>query len=404
MLSVDEARLRILESLKPLGAESVALTAALGRVLADDVTARLTQPPVAVSAMDGYALRTADAVQIPATFTVVGEAPAGGAYAGTVQAGQAVRIFTGGPVPTGADTVVIQEDTDRSGDQVTVKEATKLNNNIRNAGIDFKTGQVLLKRGRILRARDIALAAAANHPWLTVGRRPRVAILATGDELVKPGDALGPHQIISSNGPGLTAFVRACGGEPVDLGIAPDDADALRAIAARATGVDLLVTIGGASVGDRDLVQKVLGEVGLTVDFWKIAMKPGKPLMFGAFNGIPMVGLPGNPVSALVCAILYLRPAILALQGAADTAIPMARAKLGRAVGANNFREDFLRATLADDAAGEPVATPLPVQDSSMLSALAGADCLIRRPPNAAARQPGDWVPIVPLGGGVIGI
>jgi molybdopterin molybdotransferase len=404
MLSVDEARLRILDSLKPLGGESVALTAALGRVLAEDLTARLTQPPVAMSAMDGYALRAADAAKVPARLTVVGEAPAGGAFAGTVQAGQAVRIFTGGPLPAGADTVVIQEDTDRNGDQVTVKEAAKPGGNIRDAGIDFKTGQTLLKRGRVLTARDIALAAAANHPWLTVGRQPRIAILATGDELVKPGDALGPHQIISSNGPGLAAFVRACGGEPVDLGIAPDDADALRAMAAHATGVDLLVTIGGASVGDRDLVQKVLGEVGLTVDFWKIAMKPGKPLMFGAFNGIPMVGLPGNPVSALVCAILYLRPAILALQGATDTAIPMARAKLGRAIKANNFREDFLRATLAEDAQGEPVATPLPVQDSSMLSALAGADCLIRRPPNAAARSAGEWVPIVPLSGGTIGI
>jgi molybdopterin molybdotransferase len=262
----------------------------------------------------------------------------------------------------------------------------------------------LLARGRVLSARDIALAAAANHAWLTVGRRPRVAILATGDELVRPGDPLGPNQIVSSNGPGLAAFVRACGGEPVDLGIARDDADALRAIAARATGVDLLVTIGGASVGDRDLVQSVLGEIGLEVDFWKIAMKPGKPLMFGAFNGIPMIGLPGNPVSALVCAILYLRPALLALQGSSDTAIPMARAKLGRALKANNFREDFLRATLARDAQGEPVATPLPVQDSSMLTALAGADCLIRRPANAAPAEAGAWVSIVPLGGGVVGI
>jgi molybdopterin molybdotransferase len=241
-------------------------------------------------------------------------------------------------------------------------------------------------------------------PWLSVRRRPRVAVLATGDELVRPGDPVGPNQIVSSNGPGLAAFVRACGGEPVDLGIAPDDADALRAIAGRATGVDLLVTIGGASVGDHDLVQKVLGQIGLTVDFWKIAMKPGKPLMFGGFNGIPMIGLPGNPVSALVCAILYLRPALLALQGATDTGLPMARAKLARALKANNFREDFLRATLARDAQGEPVATPLPVQDSSMLSALAGAHCLIRRPPNAAPAQAGEWVPILPLGGGMIGI
>ena len=404
MLSVEEARLRILENLRPLGAETVALSAGLGRVLADDLTARLTHPPVAMSAMDGYALRAADAAKVPTTLTVVGEAPAGGVFAGTVGAGQAVRIFTGGPLPRGADTVVIQEDTDRDGDRVTIKEAAAAGDNIRDAGIDFKAGQTLLRRGRTLRVRDIALAAAANHPWLTVGRRPRVAILATGDELVKPGDPLGPNQIISSNGPGLAAFVDACGGEAVDLGIAPDDADALRAIATRATGVDLLVTIGGASVGDRDLVQKVLGEVGLKVDFWKIAMKPGKPLIFGDFKGIPMIGLPGNPVSALVCSILYLRPAILALQGSLDTTIPMAKAKLGRAVKANNFREDFLRATLTQDAQGEPIATPLPVQDSSMLSVLAGADCLVRRPPNATPCAAGEWVPIVPLGGGTIGI
>jgi molybdopterin molybdotransferase len=404
MLSVDEARQRILDNLQPLGGETVALAAGLGRVLAQDVTARLTQPPVAVSAMDGYAVRAADVGKVPVTLAVVGEAPAGGAFAGTVTNGQAVRIFTGGPVPDGADAVVIQEDTDRDGDQVTVKETAPAGDNIRAAGIDFKTGARLLEHGRLLRARDIALAAAANHAWLTVGRRPRIALLATGDELVRPGETVGPNQIISSNGPGLAAFVRACGGEPVDLGIAPDDADALRAIASRATGVDLLVTVGGASVGDRDLVQKVLGEIGLQVDFWKIAMKPGKPLMFGTFKGIPMIGLPGNPVSALVCAILYLRPAILAFQGASDTAIPMARAKLGRAVKSNNFREDFLRATLARDAQGEPVATPLPVQDSSMLSVLAGADCLIRRPPNAGAVQAGEWVPIVPLDGGLLSI
>ncbi len=245
-----------------------------------------------------------------------------------------MRIFTGGPVPRGADTVVIQEDTERSGDTVTVKEAARPRHNIRDAGIDFKTGQVLLTRGRVLSARDVALAAAMNHPTLTVGRRPRVAILATGDELVPPGAPVGPNQIVSSNGPGLVAFVRACGGEPIDLGIVPDDAEALRAVAPRAAGADLFVTIGGASVGDYDLVQTVLAEVGLKVDFWKIAMKPGKPLMFGDFNAIPMIGLPGNPVSALVCAILYLRPALLGAAGSVgerDTAIPVAKAKTAAA-------------------------------------------------------------------------
>lgn len=406
MLSVEDARRRILDSLRPLGSETVDLGAALGRVLAADVAARLSQPPVDVSAMDGYAVRAADVAQVPARLAVIGEAPAGGAFPGDVCAGQAVRIFTGGPVPRGADTVVIQEDTERSGVTVTVKEAARPRHNIRDAGIDFKTGQTLLKRGRVLSARDVALAAAMNHPSLTVGRRPRVAILATGDELVPPGAPVGPNQIVSSNGPGLVAFVRACGGEPIDLGIVPDDAEALRAVAPRAAGADLFVTIGGASVGDYDLVQTVLAEVGLKVDFWKIAMKPGKPLMFGDFNAIPMIGLPGNPVSALVCAILYLRPALLALQGAAerDTAIPMAKAKTAAPLKKNNFREDFLRAALTTDASGDLVASALPVQDSSMLSALAKADCLIRRPPDAPALDAGAWVPIVPLGGGVVGI
>lgn len=404
MLSVEQARRRILEHLQPLGGETVSLAQGLGRVLAEDVTARLTQPPVAVSAMDGYAVRASDAAAVPATFTVIGEAPAGGAFAGQVGRGQAVRIFTGGPLPQGADAVVIQEDTERQGDSVTVKEAAVAKQNIRDAGIDFRAGQTLLKHGRMLSARDIALAAAANHAWLSVGRRPRIAILATGDELVRPGETIGPNQIVSSNGPGLAAFVRACGGEAIDLGIAPDDPQRLRDIASHASGVDMLITIGGASVGDYDLVQKELSRIGLTVDFWKIAMKPGKPLMFGDFNGIPMIGLPGNPVSALVCAILYLRPAILALQGSGDTALPMARAKLTQSLKANNFREDFLRATLSQGGHGETLVTPLPVQDSSMLSALAQADCLIRRPPDAPPCDAGEWVPILPLGGGILGV
>ncbi len=397
MLSVEEARKAILAALSPLEAETVGLAAALGRVLAEDVLAQVTQPPSDLSAMDGYALRAGDVAQVPATLTVIGEAPAGGAFPGTVGPGQAVRIFTGGPVPAGADAVVIQEDTERAGDKITVKAGPRLGENVRRAGLDFYKDGLLLAKGRRLAARDIALAAAANNPTLQVGRRPRIAILATGDELVNPGEPIGPNQIVSSNGFGLSAFVRAHGGEPVDLGIAPDDAEALKVMARGAAGADMLVTIGGASVGDHDLIQKVLGEVGLKVDFWKIAMKPGKPLMFGHFNGTPMLGLPGNPVSALVCALLYLGPAILKLQGGGDTAPRQIRARLGAAVKANNFREDFLRATLATNAEGETVATAFPVQDSSMLGLLSRADGLIRRPPDAPAAQAGDWVPVIPL-------
>ena len=397
MLSVEQARAQILAALAPLGTETVGLEAALGRILAEDLAARVTQPPADLSAMDGYAVRAADVAQVPAVLTVIGEAPAGGSYSGKVGPGQAVRIFTGGPVPAGADAVVIQEDTDRAGDHVAVKAAPKPRENVRDAGLDFQKGAVVLAKGRRLAARDVALAAAANHPTLAVGRRPRIAILATGDELVNPGDPIGPNQIVSSNGFGMSAFVRAQGGEPLDLGIAPDDAEALKIMAQGAAGADMLVTIGGASVGDHDLIQKVLGEVGLKVEFWKIAMKPGKPLMFGSFNGTPMLGLPGNPVSALVCALLYLGPAITKLQGGGDSAPRQIHARLGAAVKANNFREDFLRATLTVNAEGETVATAFPVQDSSMLGLLSRADGLIRRPPDAPAAQAGDWVPVIPL-------
>ncbi len=399
MLSVAEARARVRAGFERLAAESVALTEAAGRVLAEDVAARRTQPPVAVSAMDGYAVRAADLATVPATLRVIGEAPAGGAFTGTVGAGQCVRIFTGGPVPDGADAIVLQEDTDMGHPAVTVREAPRAHQHIRDAGIDFAEGQVLLRAGRRLTARDIGLAAAMNRPWLMVARRPRIALLATGDEVVRPGDPLGPHQIVSSNGPALAAFVAARGGSVVDLGIARDEEASITALTKGAHGADLLVTMGGVSVGDYDLVQKVLKQAGLEVDFWKIAMKPGKPLMFGRMGGTPVMGLPGNPVSSMVCAILFLGPAIDAMLGLAEggDGVPLLRARLGADLRANNFREDYLRARLEDGTDGTPVATPLPVQDSSMMAALAAADCLIRRPPDAPAAKKGDTVEVVPL-------
>jgi molybdopterin molybdotransferase len=302
MLSVAEARARIVAAFRPLGSEQIGLTSALGRVLAQDVAARVTQPPADVSAMDGYAVRAADVAKASARLRVVGQAPAGGSYDGTVGAGEAVRIFTGGPLPAGADAIVIQEDTAAEGEHVVVREGAARGTYVRPAGLDFKAGDVLLRKGRLLTSRDIGVAAAMNVPWLAVTRRPRIAVLATGDEVVMPGDAIGRHQIVSSNGLSLAAFVTACGGDPIHLGIAPDDRDALRRIAEAAVGADLLVTSGGASVGDHDLVQAVLGEAGMQVDFWKIAMRPGKPLMFGRIAATPVLGVPGNPVSTLVCA------------------------------------------------------------------------------------------------------
>jgi len=399
MLSVDEARARILSAFETLAAEDVSLDRALHRVLAADVAARRTQPPTAVSAMDGYAVQAADVATAPAILKVVGEAPAGGAYAATVKAGEAVRIFTGGPVPNGADTVVIQEDTERDDATLIVKEAAKPGANVRGKGIDFKEGDVLLKRGRRLSARDIGLAAAMNHPWLAVARKPRVAVLATGDEIVRAGDPIGANQIVSSNGPALKAMVAALGGEAIDLGIARDEEDSLRALSRGAKGADLLLTTGGVSVGDRDLVRTVLGAEGLAVDFWKIAMKPGKPLMFGRLGDTPMVGLPGNPVSALVCFVLYVKPALSKLLGLAEEPLSPERARLATDLGANNFREDFIRARLSRNDAGELVATPFRVQDSSMMATFAEADCLIRRAPDAPAAKAGEWSPVVMLSG-----
>jgi molybdopterin molybdotransferase len=397
MISVEEALARVMSAFSPMPAEQVALADALGRVLAEDVTARLTQPPVAVSTMDGYAVRARDVANAPVTLKVVGEAPAGKAYDGLLGPGEAVRIFTGGPVPEGADAIVIQENTEAQGDRVTVRDGAREGRFIRPAGLDFKEGEVELSAGRRLTARDIGLAAAMNVPWLKVRRRPRIAVLATGDELVEPGGPVGPTQIICSNSAALAAFVAAAGGEPIDLGIASDSSAALQAAANSARGADLLVTTGGISVGEHDLVQGALKEIGLEVDFWKVAMRPGKPLMFGRLDGLPVLAFPGNPVSALVCAIVYLRPATHAMLALADTDAPPATALLGADLGGNDERQDYLRARLSFDGNGSLVATPFNRQDSAMLSHFAHADCLVVRPPFAAPAKAGSRVEIVPF-------
>ena len=399
MIPVEVALERILSTFAPLAAEQVSLAAALGRVLAADVTARLTQPPAAVSAMDGYAVRAADVAQVPARLRVVGMAPAGGAYGKALRAGEAVRIFTGAPLPAGADAIVIQEDTSLEGDKVTVREGVLAGRYVRPAGLDFKAGEVGLAAGRCLGPRDIGLAAAMNVPWLQVRRRPRVAVLATGDEIVMPGDPVGPNQIVSSNALALAAAITAWGGEPLTLGIAADTKESLQTLAAGAANADLLVTTGGASVGDFDLVQEALTERGLAVDFWQIAMRPGKPLIFGQLGATPLLGLPGNPVSSLVCAIIFLRPAMARMLGQ-DSADSGARtARLGCALAANDRRQDYLRARLGQAPDGELVATPFEVQDSSNLSRLTHADCLVVRPPQAPAAKAGERVAIIPLDG-----
>ncbi|MCP4328821.1 MAG: molybdopterin molybdotransferase MoeA [Alphaproteobacteria bacterium] len=404
MISVAEALERITSVFEPLAAEQIALAEGLGRVLAEDVVARVTQPPAAVSAMDGYAVRHADMSSLPTKLQLIGSAPAGGAFDGTVTPGTAVRIFTGGPVPDAADTIVIQEDTESDGETVTIAACGPAGDFVRPAGLDFRAGDVGLQSGRVLTARDIGFAAAMNVPWLRVRRRPRIAIMSSGDELVNPGELRGPNQIVSSNGISLAAFVTACGGTPSNLGIAADDERVLTAMAAGARGADLLVTSGGASVGDHDLVQKALGKEGLQVDFWKVAMRPGKPLIFGQLGETPLLGLPGNPVSSLVCAVVFLRPALAKMLGLGVDTAPAATAALGRDLPANDRRQDYLRATLSYDGAGEPVATPFTKQDSSVLSGLAHADCLIVRAPDAPSAASGDRVEVIHLSGSLFSV
>jgi len=401
MISVEDARARILSAMAATPAESVMLTEAAGRVLAADIKARRTQPPADLSAMDGYAARAADVAQAPAELALIGEAPAGRSFEGALDAGQAVRIFTGGPLPEGADTVVIQEDTERlSGERIRVRAPTEPGRHIRKAGIDFSAGETVLKAGTRLAPRHILLAASANLPWLEVHRRPRVALLATGDELVRAGEPLPKGAIVQSITPALTAFVQARGGLPCDLGIARDDTESLQRLARGARGADLLVTIGGASVGDYDLVKSGLGEIGLALDFWKIAQRPGKPLIFGRLDETPLIGLPGNPVSALVCALLYLGPAIGALSGVTPSPPRPVAGQLAAPLGANGPRESYLNARIADWREGAPVLRVDTRQDSSVQSALANAQALVIRPPHAPDAEAGDTVRALLLGDG----
>ena len=399
LISVDEALARLLAGVEPVGAEPVPLAAANGRVLAADLAATRTQPPFAASAMDGYAVRAEDISALPASLRVIGEAPAGHGYAGTLQPGEALRIFTGAPVPQGADTILIQENATRDGDTIAVLETAPRGRFVRPAGLDFTQGEVLLRAGERVGFRELALAAAMNHAVLPVRRRPKVAILATGDELVEPGTEPGPDQIIASNHAGVAALVADCGGESLQLGIAPDNRQAIAAAiaAARTARADILVTLGGASVGDHDLVQEVLGDAGMDLAFWRIAMRPGKPLMAGRIGDMRVLGLPGNPVSSLVCSLLFLRPLIEALLGREVTARDRDHLPLAVDIGGNDRREDYLRATIrrADD--GSETVLPSDRQDSSMLATLARADALVVRPPHAGPLAAGARVPVIRL-------
>lgn len=396
LMPVAEALQRVLTGARPLPAENVALKDALGRVLAQDVAAQRTQPPDALSAMDGYAVRAADVAQAPATLVLIGEVAAGHPFDGTVGPGQTARIFTGGVMPDGADTVVIQENTARDGDRVVIQKPIAKARNVRAQGIDFTQGQMLLPRGRKLTDRDLMLAAAMNHPAVSVHRRPKVAVLGTGDELLMPGSALRAGEIVYSNGFALAALAQSEGADVIDLGIARDRLEEIAAAVRRARdgGADVLLTSGGASVGDHDLVQRALKAEGLDLSFWRVALRPGRPMMHGLLDDMHVLGVPGNPVSSYVCAFLYLVPLIRKLSGRADIEQKVEAALLGSDLPANDERADYLRATLSDGPDG-PVATPVPVQDSSLMAPLARADCLLIRAPGAPPATAGSPCAIV---------
>ncbi|MER8402361.1 gephyrin-like molybdotransferase Glp [Mesorhizobium sp. M0306] len=398
LVPVAEALERLLDGAAALPGERVALLDAADRVLAEPVVALRTQPPFNASAMDGYAVRAADIASVPARLSVVGVAPAGRGFTGSVQQRQAVRIFTGAPLPEGADTVVIQENVrDLGGGSVEVTEPTVQGRNIRRLGLDFAKGDVLLPNGRLLDPAALSLAASANHPEVGVVKRPVVAIIATGDELLPPGSELGPDQIISSNAYGVAAAAQSVGARALDLGIAPDRREAIAALVEKAVkvGANVIVTLGGASVGDHDFVHDVLTGQGMTLDFWKIAMRPGKPLMFGRLGDIRCIGLPGNPVASLVCTQLFLKPLLARLGGRAFQQ-DIRRARLGAAMPANDLRQDYVRAVVTDDA-GTLVATPFGIQDSSMLKMLADANGLIVRAPFAPAAAAGSLCDVLML-------
>jgi len=406
LISVEEARSRILSGVAPLGSEEIALPVSAGRVLAAPVTASRAQPPGAVSAMDGYAVIAADLPNTGAELEVIGSIGAGDDPKFTLRRGTAARIFTGGLLPAGADAVIAQEDTEKlPGNRVRINETATPGKHVRRAGSDFNAGDTVLKPGRLIDGRDIALGAAMNAALISVRRRPRVAVLATGNELVPLGAAMGRHQIVASTGPALAAALHKWGADPIDLGIASDDEAEIAQKIGRGQDADLLVTLGGASVGDHDLVQKSLATLGFELGFWKIAMKPGKPLIFGRLDHLPVIGLPGNPVSSLICALIFIRPLIHAMlgqlteTGEPDIELPSAMGVLAQDLPANGQRLDFLRGRIEARPAEPPLVHVSGRQDSNQLSVLSQASCLVPRTPFAPPSKAGSPQRLIPLKG-----
>ena len=400
LLSVDEARHRILSGVQILSQETISLQHAQGRLLARALSARRTQPPVDVSAMDGYALRAEDLAK-PNGLRLIGESAAGHGFEGLLGEGETVRIFTGAPVPKGADAVLLQENALRSEDgMIHPRESVLSGENIREKGLDFSEGQAALSAGSILGPAELALAAAMNHAEVPVVRRPRIAIMASGDELVLPGKNPGPSQIIACNSFAVAGLARDAGGEVIDLGLFKDDLEQLQLgiSQARALKVDILVTLGGASVGDHDLLRPALLEQGMKLDFWRIAMRPGKPLIYGSLGDMRILGLPGNPVAAFVCSLVFLCPLIRAMQGDPQASeVQMEPAIIGLDLPANKSRRDYMRASLTRDADNRLIATPQPLQDSSLLTELTQSQALLVREAGASALMKGDPCSVIRL-------
>ena len=397
LLSVEEATARILKGAETLEKESVAIEDALGRVLFEPVVAQFTQPPFDASAMDGYAVRGQDVKELPARLQIVGESAAGNGFRGAVEDGQAVRIFTGAPVPSGADAIVIQENTTREKDVVVVCEGSPDPAHIRKRGFDFHQSQELIAQGTHLAPRLLTLAAAAGHGRVHVVRRPRVAVLATGSELVVPGEPLGPDQIVSSNPVGVAGIVQNAGADAILLGIAKDTEADLEEKLQAANSVDILITIGGVSVGEHDLVGPVLTKMGMTPDFWKIAMRPGKPLLFGRLGRTRVIGVPGNPVSSLICTRVFVVPLIRTLLGRPPDHADARIAQIQHDLAANGPRAHYMRAIVSETATGDAKARTVVSQDSSLLVPLADANGLIVRPAYATAVAEGENVTVLDL-------
>ncbi|CAI8363729.1 MAG: molybdopterin molybdenumtransferase MoeA [SAR116 cluster bacterium MED-G04] len=402
LLSVEGALEAIASAMPMMGVETVALKEGDGRVLASPIDATLSHPPASVSAMDGYAAMAADLTAFPADLEMIGESAAGHPYGGDISKGQCVRIFTGAHCPPGADTIILQEDTEAEGNRITVHEAPAKYRFIRPEGNDFSMGDRLFEAGRTLSARSLALIGSAGHGTVEVRRKPRVAVISTGDELVEPGVTPGPHQIISSNSIFLEKLIRAVGGEPLSLGIVRDEDKALDAALEQSMAADLIVTSGGASVGKHDGIARRM-QSGSDLSFWRIAMRPGKPLVFGHIGGdarTPLLGLPGNPVSTGVCGIIFAAAAIRAMLGQ-DYAPAYHHAVLEADLPQNDRRQEFMRARMAFRDDGRIAVTALQGQDSGMMAVFAHAEALIMRPANAPAVGAGEIVPILMIPPGI---